>query len=120
MSEGTDNSESVSEFSALLTEDRTFTPSEEFRRRAYVRDGGIRERSWDDPEKFWANAAQGLHWFKPFDTVLEWNPPNAKWFLGGKINASYNCCDRHIHAGQRNKAALIWEGETGDSRVMVS
>ena len=110
---------SGAEFSDLLTEDRSFAPSEEFRRRAFVRGPEIRERSWADPERFWANAAKGLDWFKPFDRVLDWNPPDAKWFLGGKINASYNCCDRHIKAGQRNKAALIWEGEPGEHRVMT-
>ncbi len=110
---------SGAEFSDLLTEDRSFVPSEEFRRRAFVRGPEIRERSWADPERFWANAAKGLDWFKPFDRVLDWNPPDAKWFLGGKINASYNCCDRHIKAGQRNKAALIWEGEPGEHRVMT-
>ncbi len=108
-----------SEISALLTEERSFPPSEEFQRLAFVRNGDIRERSWAEPEQFWANAAQGLHWFKPFDRVLEWDPPNAKWFLGGQLNASYNCCDRHIKAGQRNKAALIWEGEPGECRVLT-
>jgi len=110
---------SSAEFSDLLTEERSFTPSEEFKRLAFVRSPEIRERSWADPEQFWSNAAKGLHWFKPFDKVLDWNPPDAKWFVGGKINASYNCCDRHIKAGQRNKAALIWEGEPGEHRVMT-
>ena len=110
---------SGAEFSSLLKEDRTFQPSEEFRRLAYVRSARIREESWEDPVQFWAKAARGLHWFRPFDKVLEWNPPHARWFLGGQINASYNCCDRHIKAGQRNKAALIWEGEPGDRRVMT-
>ncbi len=110
---------SGAEFSDLLVEKRSFEPSEEFRRLAFIRSPEIRERSWAEPERFWSNAAQGLHWFKPFDRVLDWNPPNAKWFVGGKINASYNCCDRHIKAGQRNKAALIWEGEPGECRVMT-
>ena len=110
---------SGAEFSDLLMEERSFEPSEEFRRLAFIRSPEIREHSWTDPEQFWSNAAQGLHWFKPFDRVLDWNPPNAKWFVGGKINASYNCCDRHIKAGQRNKAALIWEGEPGERRVMT-
>ena len=110
---------SRAEFSDLLTEERTFAPSEEFRRLAFFRNPEVREHSWADPEQFWSNAAQGLHWFKPFDRVLDWDPPDAKWFVNGKINASYNCCDRHIKAGQRNKAALIWEGEPGESRVMT-
>ena len=107
------------EISDLLFEGRKFEPSEEFRRLAYVRDPALRERSWANPEDFWAKAAGGLHWFEPWSRVLDWDPPNAKWFVGGKINASYNCCDRHIKAGQRNKAAIIWEGEPGDSRVMT-
>ena len=84
------------EISDLLTETRTIEPSEDFRRLAYVRDPAIRERSWEDPVAFWNRAAHGLHWFEPWQNTLEWNPPNAKWFTGGKINASYNCCDRHI------------------------
>ena len=107
------------EFSDLLTEERSFFPSDEFSRQAFVRTAELRDNSWERPEEFWANAAQGLHWFKPFDRVLEWDPPNAKWFTGGQINASYNCCDRHIKAGQRNKAAIIWEGEPGECRVMT-
>jgi len=107
------------EISDLLVEDRRFEPSDEFKRQAYVRTPEIHDKSWANPEQFWENAAQGLHWFEPWERVLEWEPPNARWFTGGKINASYNCCDRHIKAGQRNKAALIWEGEPGDSRVMT-
>ncbi len=110
---------SSAEFSDLLAEERSFSPSEEFQRGAFFRDTKIREHSWAEPEQFWSKAAQGLHWYKPFDRVLDWDPPHAKWFTGGQINASYNCCDRHIKAGQRNKAALIWEGEPGDCRVMT-
>jgi len=109
---------SGAEFSDLLSEERTFQPSE-FRRLAYVRDPALRERSWANPEEFWGTASYGLHWSRPWTKVLEWNPPHAKWFLGGQLNASYNCIDRHIKAGQRNKAAIIWEGEPGDSRVMT-
>ena len=76
-------------------------------------------RSWADPLHFWENAARSLHWFEPWKEVLKWDPPAAQWFVGGKINASYNCCDRHIKASQRNKAAIIWEGEPGDHRVMT-
>ena len=108
-----------SELSDLLTEERRFEPSAEFRRLAYVRTPKIREDSWADPEAFWARAAQGLRWFEPWRKVLQWDPPNAQWFVGGQINACFNCVDRHILAGQRNKAALIWEGEPGDSRVLT-
>jgi acetyl-CoA synthetase len=107
------------EISDLLTEERRFEPSAEFQRLAYMRTPKIREQSWADPEAFWDKAAQGLHWFRPWRQVLEWNPPHAKWFVGGQINACYNCVDRHIKAGQRNKAALLWEGEPGDSRVLT-
>jgi len=116
---GDEKSAAGVEISDLLTETRTLEPSEEFRRLAYFRDAALRQRSWEDPVAFWNKAAHGLHWFEPWQRTLEWNPPNAKWFVGGKINASYNCCDRHIRAGQRNKAAIIWEGEPGDSRVMT-
>ncbi len=107
------------EIEDLLVEERRFDPPEEFRRLAYVQSADVRTQSWEDPEQFWDRAAQGLHWFKPWDKVLEWDPPQARWFVGGKLNASYNCLDRHIKAGQRNKAAIIWEGEPGDSRVMT-
>ncbi len=108
-----------SELSDLLTEDRRFEPSEEFRRLAYVRTPKIREESWADPEAFWDRAAHGLRWIRPWRKTLQWDPPNAQWFVGGQINACFNCVDRHILAGQRNKAALIWEGEPGDSRVLT-
>ena len=107
------------EISDLLVEDRRIEPPDEFKRLAYMYSPEIREQAWADPEQFWANAAEGLHWFKPWERVLDWDPPNVKWFAGGKLNASYNCCDRHIKAGQRNKAAIIWEGEPGDSRVLT-
>jgi acetyl-CoA synthetase len=72
-----------------------------------------------DPESFWADAARELDWFKPWDKVLEWDCPWAKWYTGGKINASYNCLDRHVKGGRKNKAAIIWEGEPGDERVLT-
>ena len=77
------------------------------------------ERAKKDPEGFWAEAARSLDWFKPWDKVLEWNPPIAKWFIGGKLNVSYNCLDRHMKTWRRNKAALIWEGEPGEERVLT-
>ena len=73
-----------------------------------------------DPEAFWADLAEKeLHWFQKWDTVLDWQPPFAKWFVGGKINISYNCLDRHLTTWRKNKAALIWEGEPGDSRTLT-
>ena len=66
------------------------------------------------PKAFWARFARELEWIRPWDRVLEWKPPHAKWFVGGKLNASVNCLDRHVRGARRNKAALIWEGEPGD------
>ena len=102
---------------ALLQEDRTFPPSDAFRQQANIADPKIYEEAQKDPEGFWAKLAEELHWFKKWDKVLEWDPPYAKWFEGGKLNVSYNCIDRHLSAGRRNKAALIWEGEPGDWKV---
>ena len=72
-----------------------------------------------DPEGFWAEEAKHLDWFTPWQKVLEWNAPWVKWFVGGKLNVTYNCVDRHAHSARRNKAAIIWEGEPGDSRVLT-
>ena len=109
--------ENLGNIDALLQEDRRFPPPEEFAKRANVRDPGVYERAQKDPEAFWVGFAEDLHWFKKWDTVLEWDPPFAKWFVGGKINMSYNCLDRHLSTERRNKAALVWEGEPGDWRV---
>jgi acetyl-CoA synthetase len=104
---------------ALLEERRVFPPSEEFRRQANASDPDIYERAARDPEGFWAEQAKRLDWFTPWQTVLEWNAPWVKWFLGGKLNVTHNCVDRHAHSARRNKAAIIWEGEPGDSRVLT-
>ena len=104
---------------ALLAEERAFEPTAALREQANINDPGVYERAQKDPEGFWAEAAGGLDWFKPWDKVLEWNPPIAKWFAGGKINVSYNCLDRHVKTWRRNKAALIWEGEPGEERVLT-
>ena len=105
--------------SALLDERRTFPPPEEFRRRANANDPAIYDRALRDPESFWAAEAKKLDWSTPWQKVLEWNVPWAKWFVGGKLNVTYNCVDRHAHSPRRNKAAIIWEGEPGDSRVLT-
>ena len=105
--------------SALLDERRTFPPSEEFKQRANWNDPAIYDRAAKDPEGFWAEQAKRLDWFTPWKRVLEWNAPWAKWFVGGKLNVTYNCVDRHAHSARRNKAAIIWEGEPGDSRVLT-
>ena len=74
--------------------------------------------SIEDPQRFWAEEARKLDWFKTWDTVLEWEPPFARWFEGGKINASYQCVDRHVKTWRRSKVAIYWEGELGDSQVL--
>ncbi|MFN5330494.1 MAG: AMP-binding protein, partial [Planctomycetota bacterium] len=76
-------------------------------------------RAKNDPHSFWDNEAKKLAWDKPYDRVLEWNEPFAQWFMGGKINASVNCLDRHAAGPRRNKAAIIWEGEPGEIRVLT-
>src|SRR3989449_532592 len=104
---------------ALLKEHRVFPPSDDFRRQANVSDPAIYERARQDLEAFWAEEAEHLDWFKRWDKVLEWKIPWAKWFVGGKLNVTYNCVDRHAKSARRNKAAIIWEGEPGDSRVLT-
>jgi acetyl-CoA synthetase len=110
---------SMSEIDALLQEHRKFPPPEEFRRDAVVSDRSVYDRAAGDPEAFWAEQAEQLHWYKRWKTVCEWKPPYARWFLGGKLNVSHNCVDRHVESERRNKAALIWEGEPGDRRTLT-
>jgi acetyl-CoA synthetase len=109
----------MSEIDALLKEDRRFPPSDAWRERANANDPGVYARASADPEGFWAGFARELDWFEPWTRVLEWNPPYAKWFVGGKLNASVNCLDRHIRGARRNKAAFVWEGEPGDRRTLT-
>jgi len=104
---------------ALLTEDRRFPPPEEFVARAVVADGEICERAAADREAYWASWAEQLDWFEPWHTVLEWTPPHAKWFLGGKLNVAHNCLDRHLDGPRAEQTALIWEGEPGDERTFT-
>jgi acetyl-CoA synthetase len=102
-----------------LMEARQFPPSEAFVAQANVSDPGVYAEGSDDTEAFWEKMAHELHWFEPWHTVLEWKPPHAKWFLGGKLNAAYNCLDRHLDGPRRNKAAIIFEGEPGDTKVLT-
>ena len=103
---------------ALLSEQRLFEPPGAFAARALVADRGIYERAEADPEAFWAEQAERLTWFRRWDSVMEWTPPWVKWFSGGKLNASYNCLDRHVEAGGGDKVAYHWEGEPGDTRTI--
>jgi len=108
---------------SILREDRVFPPPAEFAAKARIKSLAEYEqmyrRSVDDPEGFWTEAARELHWFKPWDKVLEWDLPWAKWFVGGKINLSYNCVDRHALGGKRDKVAILWEGEPGEVRRLT-
>ncbi|PYS72378.1 MAG: acetate--CoA ligase [Acidobacteria bacterium] len=109
---------------SVLHEERVFPPPPEFSQNAHIKSMDelerLREEATADPETFWGrHAEQELHWFKKWDSVLKWNPPHAEWFGGGKINISYNCLDRHLSTWRRNKAALIWEGEPGDTRTFT-
>jgi acetyl-CoA synthetase len=103
----------------LLHEDRRFPPPPGFARRAVIGDASIYDRAASDPEAYWAEWARELDWFEPWHTVLEWTPPHAKWFLGGKLNVSHNCLDRHVEAGHGERTALVWEGEPGDTRTFT-
>jgi acetyl-CoA synthetase len=107
------------EIAALLKEARLFEPTESWRANATANDPGVYERAAADPEAFWAGFAGELEWTRPWTEVLDWQPPHARWFVGGQLNASVNCLDRHIRTSRRNTAALIWEGEPGDRRTLT-
>jgi len=111
------------DITSVLREDRKFTPPPSFSQKAQVKSlpeyQALYRRAATDPEGFWAECAREVDWFKPFSKTLEWDPPFAKWFVGGELNASYNCLDRHLTGPRRNKAALIWEGEPGDTRILT-
>src|SRR5688500_16140895 len=100
---------------STLNENRLFPPPEMFQRQARVQSMEQYRREWrrsmDDPETYWAEQAEALHWFKPPERILEWKLPYAKWFGGGRINAAYNCLDRIIEAGKGDKTAILCEGE---------
>ncbi|HEY9849233.1 MAG TPA: acetate--CoA ligase [Leptolyngbyaceae cyanobacterium] len=115
---------SQSTIESILQEKRLFHPSGEFSQNAHIKSleeyQQLYDRAKADPQKFWAELAGGeLEWFQKWDTVLDWQPPFAKWFVNGKINISYNCLDRHLTTWRKNKAALIWEGEPGDTRTLT-
>ncbi|HEY9227107.1 MAG TPA: acetate--CoA ligase [Gemmatimonadaceae bacterium] len=109
----------MSEIDALLQENRKFPPSDQFRKSAFLSDPTVYDQADANPEAFWERQANELQWFTKWNKVLEWTPPHAKWFLGGKLNVSVNCVDRHIGTARRNKAALVWEGEPGDRRTLT-
>jgi acetyl-CoA synthetase len=108
---------------SILNEHRLFPPPPDFARTAHISSfeqyEALYAEAAADPEGFWAKQAEELEWFKKWDKVLEWNQPFAKWFIGGKLNISYNCLDRHLTTWRKNKAAFIWEGEPGETRTLT-
>jgi acetyl-CoA synthetase len=104
---------------ALLKEGRKFPPPKAFTKAARVKGTAIYAEARRDPVRFWERQAKELRWLKPWRKALEWKLPYAKWFIGGKLNVSDNCLDRHVEGARRNKAAIVWEGEPGDSRVLT-
>jgi acetyl-CoA synthetase len=108
---------------SVLKEDRVFEPPKDFSAKAQIKNlqdyETLYKQALDDPEGFWASMAKELDWFTPWEKVLEWNPPFAKWFVGGRTNIAHNCLDRHLTTARKNKAAIIWEGEPGDERILT-
>jgi acetyl-CoA synthetase len=104
---------------ALLLEKRRFPPPKKFAKRANVSSAAIYGKADRDHRRFWEGFAKELSWFRPWRKVLDWKPPKAKWFVGGKLNASVNCLDRHLEGSRKSKAALVWEGEPGDRRTLT-
>ncbi|HZU81202.1 MAG TPA: acetate--CoA ligase, partial [Acidimicrobiales bacterium] len=100
-------------------EERTFPPPDAFRAGAVVSDPSVYEQADKDFEAFWAEQARALDWFTPWTKVLEWQAPFAKWFVGGTLNVSHNCLDRHVQAGLGGRVAFHWEGEPGDTRTIT-
>ena len=112
------------QLNTVMQEERLFPPSEDFARQARIPSGEAYEKMYAealaDPPEFWAQLArEELHWFRPFEKALDWQEPVASWFVGGETNASYNCLDAHLSTWRKNKAALIWEGEPGDTRTLT-
>jgi len=108
---------------SVLHEQRKFECPADFSTNAHIKSLAEYEKlykeSVEDPSSFWGRIASELHWFKKWDNVLEWNAPWAKWFVGGQINLSYNCLDRHVASARKNKAAVIWESEPGEVRTLT-
>src|SRR6202162_2655482 len=114
---------SHADIDSVLTEQRVFEPSEDFQSKAHIKSKAEYERLYKEaaehPAEFWAKIARDLHWFKPWERVLEWNLPFAQWLIGGGLTLSYNCLDRHVATCRKTKAAILWEGEPGDSRALT-
>ncbi|MDP9379535.1 MAG: acetate--CoA ligase [Chloroflexota bacterium] len=113
-------SDQTGSVTGILTETRRYPPPPGFAEQANVRDPEVYERARQDPEGFWASIAGELHWDQPWERVLSWTPPTVEWFQGGKLNASYNCVDRHLEGARRTKPAIVWEGEpVGEERILT-
>ncbi len=117
------SSAAPSHITSVLKEKRSFPPPPEFAAAARINSMEAYQKLWqrarDDPEGFWADLADNLQWDQRWDRVLVWKEPHAQWFAGGKLNVSTNCIDRHLCGSRKNKAAIIWEGEPGDSRILT-
>jgi acetyl-CoA synthetase len=109
----------MTDIDVLLQEHRKFEPSEEFRSQALISSPDVYREAAADPDAYGAARANELQWMRKWDRVLDWKPPHAEWFVGGKLNVAVNCVDRHVRSHRRNKAALIWEGEPGDRRTLT-
>ncbi len=114
---------SQEDITSVLKERRVFKPKPAFSKQAHIKSmrqyEQMAKKAEKDPKAFWAKMAKELDWFKTWKKVLDWKPPFAKWFVGGRINVSFNCIDRHLKGWRKNKAALIWEGEPGDHRMLT-
>jgi acetyl-CoA synthetase len=114
---------SSGQLDTVMQEERCFAPPAEFVAKARIKSLADYEQMWNEAaaniEKFWGEMAGELHWFTPYSTVLEWNEPFAKWFVGGKTNVAYNCLDAHLGTPRANKRAILWEGEPGDQRTLT-
>jgi acetyl-CoA synthetase len=108
---------------STLHEHRVFPPPADFAAKAHVKSleeyETLYRRSIQDPQRFWADIASELHWFAPWTSVLDWNPPLARWFVGGKLNLCYNCVDRHVLGDRKDKVAILWESEPGETRTLT-
>ena len=116
--------ESTGSIDHVFVENRKFSPPKEFTANAVISSQeqyeDLYRRAAEDPEAFWkAEAEEHLHWFEPFSEVCQFESPNAKWFIGGKTNACYNCVDQHVAAGNGDRPAILWEGEPGDTRTLT-
>lgn len=103
----------------LLSENRVFAPSPKFVSTAYFADPAVYDEAANNPVQYWSDWSRALDWFEEWHTALEWNCPDVKWFIGGKINAAFNCVDRHALGTRKDKTAILWEGEPGETRTLT-